>query len=341
MKRVEWVDGAKGLAIFAVVVLHVLRGVSNAGFGEIPAQDVVDGFCGTFSLPVFFFISGWFAVASLAKYGGPGLLLNKMRTLYYPYIIWQTIQIGIMLLVGSSQTNASVTPWNLLLTPIVPLFQFWFFMTLLACFFFFVLMKTTLKGDGNLLIIAALMMPVVFGWALQWQPIEGLINYFIYFALGIFVGGKPTTRFATGPWPWVIGIIGTIGVWASVVGDFGYGSRLVVIGACIGIAATVSIARLLARSSATRWVEVIGVYSLEIYVMHVIFAAGTRIALGKILGIDNPWIHLIAGVTVGTIAPIFVGMLARRYRLPLFQWPSGKKRVNNPMMKSGTSVAGA
>jgi uncharacterized membrane protein YcfT len=89
-----------------------------------------------------------------------------------------------------------------------------------------------------------------------------------------------------------------------------------------GIAASVALAVLLGRADGVNFIRVMGVYSLEIYVAHTIASAGIRIALQKVLRVEDVTTHILIGTVGGIILPLFLARLCRRYHADfLFRLP--------------------
>lgn len=82
--RISWIDIAKGLGIFFIVMQHV----KNSG----PVRDMM-----TYSVPIFFFLSG---MTFCKKNGQKDFFINKIKRLYIPYLIVSIISIFIYLLLG-------------------------------------------------------------------------------------------------------------------------------------------------------------------------------------------------------------------------------------------------
>ena len=88
---------------------------------------------------------------------------------------------------------------------------------------------------------------------------------------------------------------------------------------CIRDRATLLIARNL-KGRAAALCTALGGASMTIYVLHILFGAGARIALMKLNAPDNVWLHLIVGVIVGAGIPYLIHReLAARNLL----WPLG------------------
>jgi hypothetical protein len=61
---------------------------------------------------------------------------------------------------------------------------------------------------------------------------------------------------------------------------------------------------------------------MAIFCAHTIASAGVRIALQKILRVDNAGVHLAAGVAAGLYGPLALVWLSQRFRFPyLFELP--------------------
>lgn len=127
-------DYAKGIGIILVVYGHVVRGLMNAGLPMDKAlHGLVDSIIYSFHMPLFFFLSGLFLLGSLAKRGWGGLVLSKVDTIFYPYIVWSLIQ-GLIEVALSGSTNGNVTLEQVFSLLWQPRAQFWFLYTLFAVF---------------------------------------------------------------------------------------------------------------------------------------------------------------------------------------------------------------
>jgi hypothetical protein len=78
--------------------------------------------------------------------------------------------------------------------------------------------------------------------------------------------------------------------------------------AVAGAIATIALEMSLSSSPVWSFVRTLGVYSLEIYVAHTIFAAGARIAVQKDLGSSGQLLHLVVGTAVGIMFPMLLAI---------------------------------
>src|SRR3546814_10432985 len=87
----------------------------------------------SFHIPLYFFLSGLFFFDSLQKRGRGGLIINKVDTIVYPFIVWSLLQ-GLFEVVLSNYTNGQVTLVEVFSLLWMPRAQFWFLYALFLVF---------------------------------------------------------------------------------------------------------------------------------------------------------------------------------------------------------------
>src|SRR5215212_9132282 len=95
--RLQWIDYLRGIAIILIVYRHVLVGIER---GNIPVPSLLinaNMIFYSFRMPLFFILSGIFITSSLAKKSLKELIGIKFEKLFYPYLIWCTIQITLQI----------------------------------------------------------------------------------------------------------------------------------------------------------------------------------------------------------------------------------------------------
>ncbi|MBY0579675.1 MAG: acyltransferase family protein [Burkholderiales bacterium] len=304
-ERWDWVDVAKGIGIILVVYGHVARGLFHAGiYQDQTSFDLIDKIIYSFHMPLFFFLSGIFCISSFEK-RGMKLVFNKIDTVFYPYILWSLIQ-GSVEIAMSNFTNQHVSPESLLAILWQPRAQFWFLYTL---FFVFLLntgvlfmlkrlapLKKTwpliLMAIAVILTICKPLMPALFLF-------QSIADYDIYFSFGTifwFLNKGAIDIKALLPLA-LLFIVMQYAVFFT--GAIILEQQLtVILLASIGILTVIGIAQ---RS---RFFSVLGLYSMEIYLMHVIFGSGMRILVQKGLAVEALLPHLIMGTLAGVLLPI-------------------------------------
>ncbi|MEI6430434.1 MAG: acyltransferase family protein [Pseudanabaena sp. ELA607] len=89
--RIDWLDYAKGIGIFLVVLGHVIRGLYDSANLATPGQfAAIDSWIYSFHMPLFFFLSGLFSYSANRK-SIKDFFADKFRNIIYPYLIWSVI----------------------------------------------------------------------------------------------------------------------------------------------------------------------------------------------------------------------------------------------------------
>jgi fucose 4-O-acetylase-like acetyltransferase len=326
--RIAWVDYARGVGIFLVVLGHVLRGLrSGAVIPDGPAFRFADSWIYAFHMPLFFLLSGLFADRRAGR--GPGAFLREiLGSIAYPYFVWSAIQ-TLMQVALSRHTNHRTELSELVGILAYPIMQFWFLYVLFLIYvIYYMLRRAGLGPPGAFAAFVAF-------WATQgwlglgsWWPINATRANGIYFALGTlaarygwtdWIGRAPSATLG------LLAVLGYAAVAAAVAGPRGVEFEYVLTpaAALCGMAASAALAALMSRVRALDFVRVMGVHSLEIYVAHTIVSAGLRIALIKGFSIRDVATHIVVGTTGGIVLPFLLSLLCRRYHAEiLFRLPS-------------------
>lgn len=332
--RDTWVDLAKGIGILLVVYGHVARGLYNA---HIPMDEglyqAVDAAIYSFHMPLFFFLSGLFFLGSLRKRGAGRLVLNKVDTIVYPYLLWSILQ-GCVEALLSRWTNGQVTFREVFSLLWLPRAHFWF---LYALFWICVLgaLVYAVRAAGRqlpwLVALAALGVFAARPWLPDVPNLGYVTTYFVYFAAGVCFRDVQALAQRHGAWllvPLALGFAAAQYAFhtQNVAGrEVGEAARLGL--ALLGIALVVLASQQLARWRLP-WLAALGQASMAIYLVHVLAGSGARIVLAKFLHTDNPAVHLAVGCAVAIGVPMLLLHLARRWGgMFLFENPWPLERV--------------
>lgn len=320
-RRDTWVDAAKGIGILLVVYGHIARGVDGAGMsfgGE--GYALADSVIYTFHMPLFLFLSGLFFQRSLQKRGGAELIASKADTILYPYVLWSLLQGGIELLFAR-YTNDVITAhevFNLL----EPRAQFWFLYALFLLMVLGTLLYARLhpRFYGGVTLAAALV------FVMQNALPDVLNADYLYYSLVYFVAGVwfndrkqlflPYSRRLALP----VLLLAMAGQWLF----HGYfeltyeniGPGLLAL-AGISILAVVLLTHAL-NDLWPRWLLLLGASSMAIYLMHILAGSGIRVILQKLLGVDDPVVHLVLGVSLALLMPLLALRVMQRKRWMFF-----------------------
>ena len=317
------VDVARGLAIVAIVVGHVERGLSSASLMAADTAQSLDRLLYLFHLATFAYLSGLFVARGVERDGARSFLAKRMTLFVWLYLLWTLVQ-GTVRVAASSVANTPVTLTEVLRLW-VPEGQLWFLPWLIAVTAVAVAARPwwggaraalSLTGAAALAILVwgydplyaftrgwALLLPFLVGCAVQQRRhaeafrhlrlvlVVTLVGGTVWLATGLLTDATPPTT-------------GGAERTASTV-------ALGVAGCLAGTAALLSAAAALARTPLAALICVLGRRSLEIFLAHIVVASGTRIVLVQ-LGVTVPWVHLVAGTTLGTIVPVGVAVVAER-----------------------------
>jgi fucose 4-O-acetylase-like acetyltransferase len=313
-----WVDYAKAIGIILVVYGHVARGIFNAGIKlDQGVFELMDSVIYSFHMPLFFFLSGLFFLASMTKRDSISLLRSKVDTILYPYVIWSLLQ-GMIEVALTHYTNGHTTIGEVLSFAWSPRAQFWFLYTLFFVFALAILVyrRPDIKWCGGILIGSILLnfftahLPDIF-------LLRTLSHYFVYFAAGVlaaFMSGNLNKLEIK----WLILSVALF-VFSQWLFHIEMGlryysetpSKLLLLG-MISICFIVILAQWLTRFK-LHWLAYLGQQSMTIYLVHILVGSGCRIILLKIFGITSVEIHLVIGTLGGLLLPLLFYSGCMRY----------------------------
>jgi fucose 4-O-acetylase-like acetyltransferase len=291
-----------------------------------------------FHMPLFFFLAGMF-VAQSAHRTIQHYLANKASVIVYPYFLWSLLAASIQIL-ASRFTNNHFSIDDLLKIIYQPIDQYWF---LYVIFLMYMVYWWTYHRDisNNIFLVLALILYAIEAFGLnilKWEVFHSFCSFLIYFALGAKAADTSLfTDLRTLSWIRLFGlaVIGYVLIAAAVATNLSNLPFLHAVLAIAGMIATIALAILIYSSRASSFVRILGVYSLEIYVAHTIFAGGARIAMQKGLGYSGPLLHVIVGTTIGICIPLLLAIWAPRLGLPyLFTWSRLRRRTEIAAVKA-------
>ena len=326
-QRSDWVDYAKALGIILVVYGHVAKGLSSAGIeAQFKLFETITSVIYSFHMPLFFFVSGFFFYNSLIKRGETKLILRKIDTIVYPYLIWSIFQ-GIIEIFLSNYTNGNVTYSEVFSLLWLPRAQFWF---LYVLFIFFsvstIIFSLFSKKSVILLFLLSIIFyvyPLNFSANLIFRLIKG---YFVFFVFGIFCSlyfkaerisnifsfGLLSLGFITSQYIFHIKL-------ELVHSDIGIEALLL---ALVSILFLVSLSSQISTSIANKTLANIGKLSMAIYILHTLASSGARIILIQVANVQSFEIHIVIGCLAGILIPVFIVSIVNKLKFPyLFSAP--------------------
>jgi len=331
--RDQSLDVAKGLGIILVVLGHCLDGLIASGF--FPASTVWPMLTVfviyLFHMPLFFAVSGHLASG---KHRPVQPTLAKLaKTIAYPYFLWSILE-GLALVYlnkyTTSKTQISVI-FEILWAPIVP---YWFLYALFFCQVAYLAVRRYSHRVQLAIAIVLFVAPQLFPHFISTTRlviIPETTRGFLYFILGV-ISVAQVKQF--GRWTAVSATILFV-LFATLFYQSHLGGLVAWLAALpagiAGIVATLAWARLLAsrRNITVNALAFCGRYSMSIYVTHIFFTAGVRIALkrlfagpGATAGAGPTFLasvtEIVAATVIGVSVPLVFNWIVSKFDLD--QW---------------------
>jgi uncharacterized membrane protein YcfT len=303
IKRIDWVDYAKGFCIFFVVMMHSTLGVEGAA-GQEGWMHYVVAFAKPFRMPDFFLISGLF-LATVIDRDWRTYLDRKVVHFFYFYVLWVTIQFAFKLPAIAAEHGAAGTARLYLESFIEPFGTLWF-IYLLPVFFVFTKLTRTIHPAAIWLFAAVLEM---YHANTGWTVIDEFCARFVYFYTG-YVLAPHIFRVARDVKRLPIKGIAMLAAWSVVNGYMvfaGY-SELPFVSLALGLIGAMAVIRLAALLSlipAFAPLRYCGENSIVIYLAFFLPMAASRTVLLK-TGV----IHDVGTISVIVTVCGVVGALA-------------------------------
>jgi len=318
--RVGVADSVKGLAIILVVFGHVAQGAEHRGWWSGPSFGEVDAFIYAFHMPAFFFVAGLFFGQSLESRGLRRFLVDKFKTVLYPYLVF-LVPGCLAAAIGVEASGRH------------PLIQY-------------ALDATTGRASWFLyslflvLVLAALLRKVPVVWkllgaaALSWlwrdtgaQGLDGAFHEAVFLFAGELVGSRNLVllarmgRLIAGAT--ALALFSAVFVVTKALGPLQPASPAFVSCGLLGTAGLFMTAQASSRSPVDRWLQWIGVASLSVFLLHPFIQGIAMMALlhtgvGHTLGVE-----LAVPTVLAVILPAVIWHRRKRLRVAwLFALPT-------------------
>lgn len=178
-QRNKCIDTIKGIAIILVVIGHCIQFGSGANVLESGSffEDPLFKFIYSFHMPLFMLVSGYL-FAYTTKRDTITIIKRKAKSILLPLIIWQTINLGINIILGQSYTYTIFF--------LSYFHSFWFLRALFFCFMVILLMNRLFNDN--------IISYIVLFFILHFIPNRVLPNIFVftivYFVMGYLFNKK-------------------------------------------------------------------------------------------------------------------------------------------------------
>jgi len=310
-EREVWIDNIKVIACILVVLGHFFQSMTKAGI--LPVTDLYNWFNQTiylFHVPLFFICSGYL----YQKYAKINDMKSWVQSVYkkffalaIPYFIFTiiTVMLKQIFLSSVNQMEAGLLE-TLFVHPTAP---YWYLYVL-----FFIFLFTPNVSKKQTLYIAtiigiALKIVIVCSEIGSYLPyaVSGLMNYCIYFIGGMALEylqwhKKINKQFM---FSGVAFIIGSIFIYFQNINN-GILNLVLSVLACVSI--TLVCYYNFNNVEGGYVFLILSKYTLPIFLMHTIFAAGWRSILLK-FGIQKAIVHVVTGLVISIVGPIIVAKI--------------------------------
>lgn len=310
VSRLPWIDYAKGIAISLVVYRHIMIGLERAGLEVNQYYILANEVVFTFRMPLFFILAGFFIRRSLAKRSAGEFIFSKFNTILYPYFIWTFIQVTIQIVL-SKYTNAQRTALDYLSILYHPraLDQFWYLYALFNTAVIFLLLHKVLRGNKILLLAIALLMHQASIYFPELDLIKDALYHFLFLVIGDFISQyvldqKNNKRISSTFVTLLLLPVFIVCQWYWFSQDRQINIFLFAIVALVGCALMINISLKLQNGNVLKMLKYVGLFSLSIYLIHVIISAGVRTIMLHVLKINNTTILIISGVFLAILISI-------------------------------------
>ena len=333
MERNVLIDRLKGYACFLVLFGHVIRGIRTAGISIPQFFAGIELLIWSFHVALFLFLSGVvYRMGGGWKNHGTrhGFVLHKLLSLGVPYVVFSVVYIAINSLVGAANTQSSIS--DILLIWKIPVAQYWY---LYALFFLFCIW-VVLSGILNNWQITVFTLIIAYGIPLLGGSL-GCFEVVFYSSLAFGVGTFVSFHRLATPKPWLKWLIvlmhlmaGAVCVHLKIIESPWIKEGMLL----FGIYASVLLISILQNCKLiARFLDFMNRYSFQIYLLHTIFTAGSRIILLR-LNITQWWIHVPVGTVFGIAFSVLAAMIANKVRfLNFFFFPTKVLRLKKHVSK--------
>lgn len=334
--RLAWIDYARGICIILVCYRHCFDGLKEA---NLPVTDfhllqILNVCFYSFRMPLFFIVSGLFVSRSLQKKGLENYIRGRFKIVFYPLIIWGSLQITLQLLLRN-YVNAKPVPFdyiNLIIYPRNPTNnqQFWYLNALFFVGVFYAFFKVVLRFKLPQQVILSLLLYAVAGYmsykSISFYIFPDIFHFYIYFCIGDMIAGfifkKESAAIILSP-KWLISsaifcivmqtLFTVINMRHTDDNYINVNMPMLFLPISLsGCAFMIQIAHILQRRNALKWLRVIGYHSLYIYLMHLMLIAAVRIVLVRVFHITYIPLIMFIAISLGALIPVIVYNLSVR-----------------------------
>lgn len=320
--RIEWVDSAKAFACILVVLGHLLQSILViTPTGIIGSVRFINWYIYLFHMPLFMCLSGFmYSYKSRIKSANDykKFELKKACNLIIPYVTFYSITM-ILNMAFTNYVNSpkGIQEWlGMLNNPISP---YWFLYALLSIFIVVPLLEKLFKNKKIVMIVFTIMKIVSIFYSTKIYAIDSIAIYGIYFYIGVFIKDSMIKEKKE---LYFIGYI-LYFICAILIYKYVYPyqknmkliySLITILMAVIGTIVSINICKC---TKSNVLMNSYKKYTFQVYLMHTIFAAGTRILL-YVIGVRNWYIHFVLGMIASIYIPVLISHISNKLKITNF-----------------------
>lgn len=316
-ERMHWLDIAKGIAIIAVTMGHVVASYQNSGLLlNATGLNFIYSFIESFQMPLFFTISGYlFQVSDKPNTNIKSRIIRKVSSYGLPYIIF-SVGFWFLKAVTSSYVNTKLDISDLILIPLYPINFMWFIYALLVCTIIGILLNS-LSINKKLILISSFILMQILPYISKLSVLNEInfvgtifyqvLNWFFYFYIGAYAGTSFMQWLKKTEKNKKLFILNGVAMTVLVTTYFILNVEGPVINTVKALLCTTFFLQLSYHISRSSWLEYVGRNSFPIYLMHTLIIAFTRITMDKLgIGVVDGWIHLFVCTITGVVIPLVI-----------------------------------
>lgn len=329
LRRISIVDTAKGIAIILMVWGHTEQGAMHRQLwastpNVVHAIRFADAFIYSFHMPVFFFVSGLFLAGSVDRRGRWPFVLEKARTLLYPYVLWGLLSFVLDPLTLQFRSASRLPTVTERILGILTGNASWFLITLFATQLLALLVLRLPHWLQMLCAFSVSLLIPESNIAVLYKPIE----FFPFIVAGMWFSADRVKRITeirrTIAW---VGFAILLMVQLTIIAAWGPANRWdrIPLG-LLGIAMLLSLCQGLHGTLSDKVLRWYGEASLAIFVLAAFFQGAAREFVVRVLHTTNPVTYLSVITVCAATIPAFLWFLQDRIHIGwLFKWPAGQK----------------
>lgn len=342
--RASALDVAKGIAIVAVVFVHVWRGVEAAGLLDDPVLfRIVDTTVCLWVLTVFAFVAGLFIERGVKRDGAWRYVRRRVIEFAWLYVVWSVLN-NLANLVGSQFANAPIT-LEQTLRLWEPRAQMWYLGWIALMVAIAGIARPWESRTRLMATLTAIGAASAATWGLNGSVVGTLgLGISLAFFAGVAVrADRGLALLNSGPLA-VHALLASSAMCVTVAlvgmglagppthdGDHRTAATVLVgmTASAIATIAVLQMSRLLSATPLRRPLAALGRASMVIFLAHLLFTPTTRIALSAV-GVADPVVQVVVGLALGVTGPLVLRAAAMRGGVPgLFAVPGRGSRLRS------------